>query len=482
MMFSTYKERAETCTYLGAFDSENFWRDENLAQLPAILDQQAGNIVLAMDELQFIFCRPGDTLITRYAMNKAHQDYLHSIGFSFSNNKVDVIDRCKEDNSSNSEKSLFADLTSNANKTSNLIKTSKSKSVIQLLAESGGNEYFSNFIPKNSHLSPFAVLPFTNTLSEAFQMRLEIPAIEIIKKVNSKIYSTELNQKLGFHQGGIIINSSGELLSAGTAYLEKGSIILKDEFGVSGKGNQLINDYKVLTRIVSYISNQEKKGKKVSFILEPYLQKELDFSSHFYITDTGEFHLMSVQKLLNSDFAYLGSFSVEEEFLNMLEQKGYFNILQKVSQELYQEGYHGHVCIDSMILKDGAIYPIVEINARKSMNLLKHHLDQYLNPFNVKGSFTFISTSYGGTIGFEELLISMEKEGLLFSTEKMKGIIPLTANALFINRGIDSEFNSQKVYKGRLYFAAVSKSTQSMMEVTQSMKEFMKGMKFNILN
>lgn len=458
MRFSTYKRGQEPCTYIGTFDSENFWRDENLAQLPAIKDEQAGNIVLAMDELQFVFCRQGDTLITRYGMNQAHEDYLHSIGFSFKNNKKDVIDRC------------------------NTEKTTKNQSVIQLLAESGNNEYFRKLLPDNSRLSPFAVLPFTDTLSEVLPMQMKAPGIEIIKKVNSKLYSTQLNEKLGLNRGGIITNNSIELLNAGAACLEKGPVIVKDEYGVSGKGNQLINDRKVLERIISYISNQEKKGKKVSFIIEPYLQKEFDFSSHFYITASGEFHLMSVQKLLNSDFSYLGSYSVEEDFLSMLEQKGYFKVLQDVSQTLYQDGYHGHVCIDSMILKNGEIYPVVEINARKSMNLLKHHLDQYLKPFQLKGSFTFLSVSYYDMPGFEGLLERLDKEGILFHIEKNKGIIPLTANSLFINREMDSSYNPEKVYKGRVYFAAVSESNQSMAEVTQSMKEFMKGMGFNILN
>lgn len=458
MMLSTFHETTEQCTFIGTFDAENFWRNQDKAKLPAMNDEQTVNIVLAMDELQFLFCKQKDTLITRYGMDAAHLDYLKSIGFSFSNNNKDVVDRNSED------------------------ILSKSKSIIQLLAEADNMTYFNELIKRNSILSPFAVVPFTEELSNTYHTMLKASDIEVIKRVNSKLYSTKLCESFGLNKGSVCIKTCEELLEIGTQYLAKGPVIIKDECGVSGKGNQLIKDHNILRRITSYLSAQERRGKKVSFIIEPYLQKKLDFSSHFYISDSGKFHLMSVQKLLNSEFSYLGSFSVEDGFLKLLEEKGYFDVLQKASKALYQDGYRGHVCIDSMILKDEKIYPIVEINARKSMNLLKHHLDQFLKLFTLKGSFSFLSTSFRGQMRFEELLKNMRDEGILFEMDNLQGIIPLSANALYINRDIDSDYSDQKVYKGRLYFAAVAQNSQSMIEVTQRLKDLLIHLEYRVFN
>ena len=117
-MFSTDIDITGGCTYIGAFDSENFWREDTLAKLPAIPDVNANNIVLAMDELQFVFCKQGDSLITRYGMNPAHKNYLNEIGYAFLNNQKDLSDRYGID------------------------KLQKNKSIFQLLAETEDREYF----------------------------------------------------------------------------------------------------------------------------------------------------------------------------------------------------------------------------------------------------------------------------------------------------------------------------------------------------
>ncbi|MCG8501078.1 MAG: hypothetical protein MJB12_11805, partial [Firmicutes bacterium] len=157
-----------------------------------------------------------------------------------------------------------------------------------------------------------------------------------------------------------------------------------------------------------------------------------------------------------------------------------FNWMEKTAERLYEDGYYGHVCIDSMVLKNGEIVPIIEINARKSMSLLKHYLDKYLHTFTLKGNFTYISAAFQGRIVFEELLKQMEKEGVLFQSGRKRGIIPLTANTLFINRDTDHAYDSQKTYKGRLYFAAVGEDTQTILEDTQTMKTFMENRNFKI--
>jgi hypothetical protein len=56
---------ASKTVHLGTFDAEAFWRDPELARLPALPDPAAERIVSAMDELLFPACQPGDLLITR---------------------------------------------------------------------------------------------------------------------------------------------------------------------------------------------------------------------------------------------------------------------------------------------------------------------------------------------------------------------------------------------------------------------------------
>ncbi|MFD1905307.1 hypothetical protein ACFSQ7_16485 [Paenibacillus rhizoplanae] len=51
--------------HCGSLESERYWREEDLASLPAIPDAKALAIVQAMDEMLFVFCGSGDVLLTR---------------------------------------------------------------------------------------------------------------------------------------------------------------------------------------------------------------------------------------------------------------------------------------------------------------------------------------------------------------------------------------------------------------------------------
>lgn len=290
----------KTNIVMGAFDSENYWRDENSAKLPAISDRENNNIVLAMDELLFPFCSPDDILITRFKMNQVHVEYLRGIGFQLNCNKKDV------------------DLSYLNGKISN------QSCIFQLLSEGQEKDYFKSIIPKGAELSTFAMITSASDFCREYNIILNSPDMEVIKKVNSKIYSNELNIEWNEKNSGTLAESYEELLEVGKKLLASSPFLIKDIYGVSGKGNMLIDSEGIFERIASFIHDQEKRGKNVRFILEPFLDKEMDFSCQFYIDANGRYNFISVQKLVNSNFAYLGSFTAEQEFLDMLDRMGYF--------------------------------------------------------------------------------------------------------------------------------------------------------------
>lgn len=457
-MKSFSEETGQNYTFIGSFGSENYMRDENLAKLPEIPDEQANNIILSMDELQFVFCKKNDVIITRYAMDESHMAYLNEIGFGFSNNKCDVAQRSCND------------------------KVVKNKSVIHLMTETEDKDYLKKLIAPKSNLSPFAIIPYADELAKEYEMNFQSPAMDVIRRVNSKAYSTHLKDVLEINNISRIALNCEELLNIGTEILKNSLLIIKDEFGVSGKGNLLINSDVTLNRIVSYLQGQEKKGKDVRFILEPFLEKDIDFSCQFYITESGNFKLLSIQRILNNEFAYQGSFTVGDKLMNLLEKSGYIKIMEISAQALYKEGYFGHVCIDSMVLKNSEVVPIVEVNARKSMSLLKHYVDNYLEELSLEGSLSNFSVTYRNTISYEGFLKELRNFNLLFEPNMKSGIMPLTANSLFINREANIAVNNQSNYKGRLYFAAVSQNMNGILDIIQELREFMAKLEFKIHN
>ncbi|MEK4733523.1 hypothetical protein [Paenibacillus sp. FSL L8-0641] len=397
--------------YMGTFEAEVYWRDAQLASLPALPDRASSAIVAAMDELLFSFCQPGDALLTRYAISPVHRQYIAQLGFHPAVNERDLTDGME--------------------RAGNV----SAASVFELLGsrKADAGEGFPQL--EGCVLSPFAGLPHVEEAARAWGITLHQPPLETIRKVNAKTYSSDLKRSLGLRNPGYIVTSFADVAEAGRKLLRDGSFLIKDDFGVSGKGNLHITSTQMLDRIVSYLRGQERKGKQVLFLLEPFQEKKQDFSCQFTIGDDGSVDILSVQWLANTQFSYRESLSPDVAFLERLEREGYFSLMQDVGRQLYQDGYYGDVCIDSMTLRGGKLEPIIEINARKSMSLIKHQLDTFLAGKNMRGTLTNYSLSHDGSLSYEELLEGLKGEGLLFTGEREEGVMPLGANTLYVNTG-----------------------------------------------
>ncbi|WP_419874911.1 hypothetical protein [Candidatus Pristimantibacillus sp. PTI5] len=408
----------------GTFDSESYWRDSQSARLPALRDRGREKIILAMDELLFPLCGSGDALVTRYAMEEAHKAYLARIGFSFKHFTLK-----RED----AENNVFEAIASDCEH----------------------KEEFAGY----GQLSPFSIVPSVHKVVARYGYHSELPSYETVKRVNSKLYSTLLTEMLLGKSQGKPVYSWNELRAAGGEMLKEcESLLVKDPYGVSGNGNMLIQTEQALERLVAYIRKQEEAGFSAAFILEPYMDVASDFSCQFEITPSGTFHLVSMQKILNRQFAYVGSMSMEEKDIATLERAGYFDVVMQVAGSLYRDGYFGPVCIDSMSLRDGKIVPIVEINARQSMGFINHHLDNVLEGKGKKGFLTFRSVGFRDRFDYESWIMDLEGSDLLYPNRTGNGILPLSSATLLANAySSDQVVSTNAGYcKGKLYMTIVA--------------------------
>ncbi|MCG5058929.1 MAG: hypothetical protein KA714_13300 [Limnoraphis sp. WC205] len=440
--------------YLGSFNSEQFWRPKRLSKLPAIADLQADTIVSVMDELGFVFCdSPDDLLITRLPIDETHKQYLRELGFSFLNNELPLM---REE----------ADL---------------SKSLEKLLVETENYEHFKKLISSLSDFSPYSILPLTDSFCKNYQLQNPYPDIEGVEKVNSKLFSHQLSKKLFEDTVGEPIYSAEELERKGDQFLQHSSFLIKDEFGVSGKGNVLVSSPQILTRIVKYIAKQESTGQQTRFLLEPFLEKQIDFSCQFEIGSKGQVNIRSIQKMQNAGFAFSGIQTAEADFQAQLDQLGYFAQVEAIAAALDQEGYFGPVCLDSMLLKDGKIVPVVEINARKSMGLINYYVDRFLSQFSRQGCLMFFSLGLTYPVTFSEILDKMRQENILFLRDKPHGILPLSSRTLDINWKFYKDIN-YKTYKGRLYVSLVSDDEDSKALILDKMNKIFADLKIQKFN
>ena len=421
--------------FCGTFEAESHWREPGIARLPALPDGQHSRLVEAMDEMLFAFCQPGDTLLTARAIDDAHADYLHSIGFRFNRNRFDLTP-CPDK--------------------AGVRQAETATTIFQHMVDEGVAGRVESLCPAGARLEPFAVLPGIEDAARRYGLGGVFPSQAVIREVNTKHYSLRMRDRLGIENVGFVVSDARSLLDRGSEMLERGPVLVKDDYGVSGKGNQRVETPRTLERIARHLTAQAAAGKRVQLVLEPYLQKLADFSCQFRVGEDGTVKIISVHELSNNGLAFGASRSAGVDRLERMEREGYFHLITMIGAHMFSDGYWGDVCVDAMTLQDGALFPLVEINARKSMSLIKHELDQRLRDIGGSGCLTQVSALNDHTTDFAGLLEVLERKGLLFSTARASGILPLTCGTLYPSPTADL----REPVKGKLYIAAVSEKPE----------------------
>lgn len=436
--------------YCGSFESENHWREDDLATLPSLPDPKSSRVVEAMDELMSVFCNAEDRLLTARRMNDAHVEYLNAIGFRFTQNTFDILSESEQH--STVPLNLFA-----------FIRDAPCNSKVQA------------FLPQKAELEPFAVVPGVAEVTSRYGLDSVFPSQDVIRRVNTKSYSLHMRDLLGIRNVGVTVESAPSLLECGIKMLANGPFLIKDDYGVSGKGNLLVSQRSTLQRIVDFLLKQHKR---VKFILEPLLQKDIDFSCQFHISQSGSVTIISVQHLENDGLAFGMSSTPSKDLLAKLDDVAYFALMECIGREMHVAGYFGDVCVDSMLLADGTVWPLVEINARRSMSLIKNALDGHLAKHGRVGSLTSITASHQGEIAFDDFLRVLREHGLLFEENKRAGILPLSCGTLFPAFSM----HAGETFRGRLYFGVVSDSIEERAKLITSLAPVMKQSGLRVKN
>lgn len=187
--------------------------------------------------------------------------------------------------------------------------------------------------------------------------------------------------------------------------------VLKSPLSSSGRGIQIVRNKKLSNSNLQWINGILRQQKYL--IVEPYLDKLLDFSFQFKILHDGkvEYHGYSIFET-NSNGQYKLSMIrpnlktiLKTNYTEVLEHKiaDTVKILKKELENSEYPKYHrGYLGIDSLIFKSEnrlLIQPCLEINCRMNMGILSKKLEEKVS-INSFGKF--------------ELFFGKEKEYLQF--------------------------------------------------------------------
>lgn len=188
---------------------------------------------------------------------------------------------------------------------------------------------------------------------------------ELERWQNSKLTSAALSKAQGW--GEVQIVSSNELSELNVTK----EMIVKDPFSMSGRGLFVLRPGEIT----------QLKNLPDQLIVEPLLKRRFDFS-HFVFPDG---KVISYENMVDERFQYRGTLIQPLSFQDKVSPEEWRVFEEKLAIIINHYGHqapYGY-SIDSFVYEDEGklrIYPLCEVNARRTMGLIAYELGNLLNP------------------------------------------------------------------------------------------------------
>jgi phosphoribosylaminoimidazole carboxylase (NCAIR synthetase) len=228
-----------------------------------------------------------------------------------------------------------------------------------------------------------------STLEEQLAARAGIPLAgspaAICKAVNSKVYSRRLADELGLRQPhgwacdtveqwSAAVDGARELLAAGRP------VVVKDAFGVSGKGIVVLNDVRRLDQTHRMLTRRaERSGdERVALVVEEWMAKRADLNYQVTVGRDGSVEFDFVKEAITQDGIHKGHRMppdlTDAQLAEVREAGG------RLGARLAAAGYVGVAGVDAMVGADERLFPVTEINARNNMSTYQVPLQERFVP------------------------------------------------------------------------------------------------------
>ncbi|MFE2631069.1 ATP-grasp domain-containing protein [Streptomyces sp. NPDC059374] len=161
------------------------------------------------------------------------------------------------------------------------------------------------------------------------------------------------------------VAAAGELLAAGR------KVVVKDAFGVSGKGIVVLDSDKRLARLHRMAVTQAERAAaggepRTALVVEEWVAKRADLNYQFTVGRDGSTHFDFVKELLTENGVHKGHRMPARLTGGQVAEVA--ATAGRLGERLAADGYFGVVGVDAMVDPDGGLYPVVEINARNNMS------------------------------------------------------------------------------------------------------------------
>jgi phosphoribosylaminoimidazole carboxylase (NCAIR synthetase) len=325
------------------FEAERLWA-EGYAGLPAPAFAASTLLVRRMEELGSLLAGPNDLLVLKHPLDPGYRAYLEDLGLRLPT--VLVPENTTPDRPTAQD----------------VLDSPVALRRLNELAADG------------AYLLPMGTSIWEQRLAEACRLPLAVPDAATFQRVNSKIYGRRLAARAGLRcVPGDCCETVEEFVATLGRYrrrLGDGGfrIVVKDAYGVSGKGLVVIDDVAKADRLTRMVLRgaERRADPRLYVVVEEWLPKRCDLNYQVTVSRDGQITLDFVKQALTDNGVHLGHLMPPE-----LDPAGCRHIeqaAQTVGRCLYADGYHGVAGIDAIVDIHGYVYPVLEINARLNMS------------------------------------------------------------------------------------------------------------------
>ncbi|WP_433273327.1 ATP-grasp domain-containing protein [Actinosynnema sp. CS-041913] len=341
--------------FLGNFEVEERWaRGEHT--LPRLSADGGAAVVNHMDEFALLLASGDDHVVLKSAPDQDYLAYLTGLGIDLPTVHV-VAD-------SDPRRTVTADALADP-------------ALIARLAE---------LAAEGVHLTAHGVSDVEEALAERTGLPLAAPDAATCKAVNSKVYSRRAADELGLRQpAGWACETVDELREAfdrARALVAAGhKVVVKEAFGVSGKGIAVLESDRRMDRLVGLIAKAvDKSGQpRVAFVVEDWVAKRTDLNYQFTVGRDGDVRFDFVKELHTEGGVHKGHRMPAR--LSPAQVAELTDTAHRLGKKLAADGYFGVVGVDAMVDPDGGLYPVIEINARNNMSTYQTRVqDRFVGP------------------------------------------------------------------------------------------------------
>ncbi len=420
-------EDGDDLLFIGNFEVEEQWAVGEVT-LPRLTSRASAAVVNRMDEFALLLADDRSHVLLKAAPDAGYLDYLQGVGFRLPTVHVLPVQ--------DSQQSVTQDALSCLEQMPDLAE----------------------LVARGVRLLPHGVSAIEEDLARRSSLPLAAPGWQTSKAVNSKVYSRRLAHELGLRQPeGWAASSVEELLAAGEAalgLLRRGvAVVVKEAFGVSGKGIAVVHSEQRLKRLVQLITDKAARaGVAPQFVIEAWLNKATDLNYQFTVARDGGVVFDFVKEAVTEGGVHRGHRFPAH--LSPPQTTELLDAAAAIGKRLAEDGYFGVVGVDAILDDGGSLFPILEINARNNMSTYQLPAQELLLAEGQVAVAKHFDLRVTSRIAFDSVRVALD--GLLVQSRGDSGM--LINNFATVNAGLVDGSGDTEGSPGRLYVLSFASS------------------------